>query len=389
MSARSKARPHALKALGACLLAALTGCGDGQDAVPVAELLGADDESVTGFAQAERGYEITLPADHGPHPAFRSEWWYLTVALQDDSGADLGVQFTVFRQALQPDQNAAPEPCQWCSNQAWLAHVALTDSRSGKHLHAERFSRGVGALAGARAEPFAVWLEDWRLASMGAAFEPLRLVAWTEEFAINLTLSGGDLMLQGEAGYSPKGPGQASHYFSVPRLAARGTIELDGQRSVVTGRGWLDREWSTSVLSSGQRGWDWLSLQLDDGRDLMAFRLRRDDNVRDPFDQAILRQPDGAVRRFAADEFTLRPLRFWTDEHGDTWPTAFELVLGEEVLTVEAAIDDQLMRTLVRYWEGLIIARSASGERVGTGYLELTGYGDGDTQASRGVGSRN
>lgn len=374
------------------LACALIACSGDEPAVTVTELLG-DGEDREGFAQAERGRSIDLPSDHGPHNSFRSEWWYLTVALQDAAGNDYGVQFTVFRQALSPPEAAADavDRCLWCADQAWLGHLALTDVERVKHWHAERLSRGVDALAGAAASPFAVWIEDWRMDSVGPSFTPLKVTASGEAFEVDLTLEGGALLLQGDGGFSAKGPGQASHYFSMPRLRASGRVSAEGQSVAVSGLGWLDREWSTSVLSSGQRGWDWLSLQLDDGRDIMAFRLRRDSGQADPFDQAVVRSRDGIERHLGAGEFSLTPVRFWADELGVEWPTAFELTLvGEpETLLVEAALDDQLMRTLVRYWEGLVVARDSSGRRIGSGYLELTGYGDDDDAAARGAGPRN
>ena len=389
--------------LAGSLTLLLTGCDHAPAAMPVTAVLG-ESASAEGFAKAERGVPIQLPIDHGPHDDYRSEWWYLTIALQDPDGNDVGVQFTVFRQALQPpvrkgpdtDQDSIPETetptesgCAWCADQAWLGHLALTDAAAERHWHAERLSRGVAALAGARAEPFAVWIDDWQLRSDGDEFAPLRLTAGDTDFSIDLTLEGGSLLLQGDQGYSPKGPDQASHYFSITRLQADGVVVRNGVRSDVTGLGWLDREWSTSVLSAGQRGWDWVSLQLDDGRDLMAFRLRRDDARRDPFDQAVLRSADGQERRFSADEFDLRPTRTWTDQAGNRWPTGFDLEIGGERFSIEAAIQDQLMQTLITYWEGLVIARDANGERVGAGYLELTGYGDGDLQATQRAGGRH
>lgn len=372
-----------------CLLSLLLACeppGAPPDGLAVTELLG-DADDIEGFAVAQRGAGISLPGDHGAHEAFRSEWWYFTATLRDASGSPFGVQFTIFRQALRPSAGA-PAECGWCTDQAWLGHVAITDVGGRRHEHVERLSRGSSGLfssssglfpsssglAGARAEPFAVWVDGLSARSSGPEFLPLRLFARSADLEIDLEVStGGRLVLQGDSGFSAKGPKQASHYFSMTRLPVAGTLRLFGESTPVTGRAWLDREWSTSVLSGGQRGWDWLALGLNDGRDVMAFRLRRDDASRDPFDQAIVITTDGN-HRFAAEQFALEPTRFWTDEQGARWPVAWRLQIESDVYHIDAMLDDQLMRTIVRYWEGLVRVSNEAGVEIGAGYLELTGY---------------
>ncbi len=304
-----------------------------------------------GFARADRVRPFVFPADHGPHERFRSEWWYLTVNLRNADGAEFGVQFTVFRQAT----GAGPTNDNlWTPAQLYLGHFAITDVTGGRHREAERLARGHPQLAGARADPFAVWVDGWSLAGRPGDFDLLRLSATTESFGADLELvPAKPIVLQGDRGLSAKGPDQASYYYSLPRLAARGTVTVDGVRHRVEGAGWLDREWSTSLLSGEQQGWDWFGLQFDSGAELMAFRLRRADGK-------------------------LTPVRYWRDSSGVRWPVEWTVILrtpnGVQRLRVDAALDDQRMDTLLTYWEGLVRVFDADGRRVGTGYMELTGY---------------
>ncbi len=355
-----------------------------------------DAQLAADFARASPNIALQFPQDHGPHPQFRSEWWYLTLMLEDAQGKEYGGQFTLFRQALAAGpESRSDNP--WHTAQVYLAHLAVTDVAGGRHRFAERLSRARPELAGVVAKPFAAWLENWRLASLGTALLPLSLRAATDSFAWDLTLdSNRPLVQQGHSGYSAKGPGQGSHYYSLTRLQVQGSLRLDGRAVAVQGSGWLDREWSTSVLSAGQQGWDWFALQLHDGRDLMMFRLRRDDCNRDPYDHGVLVGADGRSQRLGAEQFTLTPLRQWQGpEHADLlpaavcqaggeasgspgsgpWPLEWQLQLGDEQFRIRAALFDQRMRTSVQYWEGLVHVYDAAGEaKVGRGYMELTGY---------------
>ena len=217
----------------------------------LADVLGGP--GAAGFEVADRVVPFRFPEDHGPHPDFRSEWWYLTVALRSATGDEFGVQFTLFRQALRPAGPQAPED-PWRSRQVYLGHLAVTDVRGQRHHEAERLARGHPRLAGARATPFAAWIEGWRLASEDASFLPLRLTGATNDFAVDLVFTdAGPPMPQGDRGLSPKGPDQASHYYSIPRLRAAGTLRLPQQTVPVSGLGWMDREWSTSVLADAVR----------------------------------------------------------------------------------------------------------------------------------------
>jgi len=294
------------------------------------DLSGAEGEEWR-FARAETVRPFVFPADHGPHERFRSEWWYLTVNLENPDCAHFGVQFTAFRQALRAD-GVGTSP--WASNQVYLAHLAVTDVDGARHLAAERLARGHPRLAGAQGNPFRVWVDGWSLSADAAAvgdsgpMPPFQLTGRTEGFAVQLRLTPmKPLVLQGDRGLSRKGPQQASYYYSVPRLAASGLLQLGGQTHEVAGEGWLDREWSSHLLASHQRGWDWYGLQLDGGEELMVFQLRRHDGARDAYDQGLWVNAAGRSRWLKVTDFDLHPLRYWRDGSGAAWPVAWRLDL--------------------------------------------------------------
>lgn len=361
-----------------CLLGLAAGCGENEPQSTDVELApgprAADvlSNGGAGFAEADGPRTFQFPADHAAHPAYRSEWWYLTYALKDAAGAEFGVQFTLFRRALFPGGDSA-DP--WRNGQAYLAHFAVTDVQAARHRETERLARGHPALAGVREEGRQVvaWLEDWRL--LMAADSAWTLNAAADGMAAALQMRPSKpVVLQGEAGLSAKGPGQASYYYSVPRLQTTGTVQIDGRHHKVSGLGWLDREWSTSALSPGQIGWAWFALMLNDGADLMAFQLRRQDSTRDPHDHGAWIDPKGNKRTLTPADFRLTPTHHWRDDQGAQWPTTWRLDLGEQRFTITASLNDQRMDTLFTYWEGLVKVTDAAGQDVGRGYMELTGY---------------
>ncbi len=378
--------------LASALMTPLTGC-----AAPQPTALGASlDLGQTlgggagpGFARADRPRAFAFPADHGAHSGFRTEWWYVTGNVATASERAFGYQLTFFRQALGPTAPASPSS--WRNAHVWMAHFALTDAgespgggRGGFHAF-ERFAREAAGLAGATTEPFRVWLDDWELASTGAPFadaaRPLRLRAANDDLALELELIPTRApLLQGDGGLSAKGPepGNASYYYSLPRLASRGALTLDGERHEVSGLSWLDREWSTSSLGAGVVGWDWMALHLGDGSDLTLYRLRRADGGVTPESAGSLAAADGSVRRFRASEIEMTPLGSWTSPLGGSYPAAWSLAIPSLALELEVAplVANQELAVTVRYWEGAVRARGRRSGRpiAGDGYLEMTGY---------------
>jgi predicted secreted hydrolase len=342
----------------------------------IATALGEDD-GLAGYARALAPRPLRFPADHGPHEAYRTEWWYVTGNLAATGGRRLGYQITFFRIALRP--RPVTTGSGWRTEQVYMAHLALTDAASARHRGLERFSRAALGLAGATAEPFRVWLEDWELASVAEGFFPLRIRARSQDFALELQLTTAKpMVLQGERGLSRKGaePGNASYYYSFTRLPTQGQVRLDGERLAVTGTSWLDREWSTSALEADQVGWDWFALQLDDGRELMYYRLRARDGDTHPYSAGVLVDATGATRTLSAEAVQLRALGHWRSPHtGIRYPVAWQLDVPRAglQLQVEPLVKGQEMRTTAHYWEGAV---EVEGSASGVGYLEMTGYGD-------------
>ena len=345
----------------------------------VETLAGAD---TVGYARAMEPRPFDFPRDHGPHPRFRTEWWYVTGNLTSTAGRDFGFQFTIFRNALSP---RAPETdSRWGTNQAYMAHFTVTDV-SGEEFYAyERFARGALDLAGATSGPLRVWLEDWVLEATSPEVFPLRLRAAEGGVELRLELGRGKpAVLQGDQGLSQKGPeaGNASFYYSHTRLPASGTLVVASDTLAVTGAAWLDREWSTSALAEVQVGWDWFALQLDDGWDLMIYQLRRSDGTADPASDGVLVDPVGVGARLSwGTDVTVESTATWTSRvDGASYPSGWRVRVPARGwdLSVTPMIPGQELDLAFRYWEGAVRVRGRGegGAPVrGRGYVELTGY---------------
>jgi len=346
----------------------------------VTVLLGGDDPA--GFSRAAAPRDFRFPGDHGPHPAFRHEWWYFTGNLRAPGGRRFGYQLTFFRFALSPD--LPDRKSRWATNQAYMAHFAVTDAEGRRFRHFERTGRGALGIAGATGRPFRVWLDDWSAQGDRASTLPIRLRAREGKVSVDLLLdTAKPIVLQGDRGLSRKGasPGNASYYYSMTRLSTRGNVRVEEGTFPVEGNSWLDREWGTSSLEKGQAGWDWFALQLSDGRDLMFYRLRREDGGTDPYSAGTLVLPDGSFRLLSLDDVRIETLDSWVSpESGARYPSRWRLLVPSEILELEIVprVADQELRTTVRYWEGAVGVRGTSreGPVEGDGYVELTGYGE-------------
>lgn len=316
-----------------------------------------------GFALPDPTRRLTFPADHGPHPDFRIEWWYVTANLEDAEGTPYGIQWTLFRTALAPDGGDG-----WESPQIWFGHAAATTATA--HYVTERFARGGIGQAGVTATPFAAWIDEWEMA--GPDIDTLTLAASAPDFAYRLDLTAkGPIVLQGDGGYSVKSDeGQASHYYSQPNYAAAGTLSLPSGPVAVTGRAWFDREWSSQPLSERQTGWDWFSLHFADGAAMMGYFMRQTDAP--PYAVATWIAPDGRATSMPVGALAAEVLET-SEVAGHTIPTAWRLTLPARDLDIEVrALTPRAWNdTTFAYWEGPV---SVSGSHEGRGFLEMTGY---------------
>ena len=246
---------------------------------------------IAGFARADGTRPFDFPADHGPHLDFQTEWWYYTGNLETADGRAFGYQLTFFRRALIPPGDRQQRASDWAADQVYMAHFAVTDVAENDHRAFERFSRGAAGLAGGSSPPYRVWLEDWRVEQNGEDADVVRMVAAEGDVALDLQLiDRKGPVLQGERGYSRKGPdpGNASYYYSQTRLDTTGTVRIRQTSFDVAGWSWMDHEFSTSALAPNQVGWDWFALQLNDGSELMVFQIRRSDGTIDPFSSGTI-----------------------------------------------------------------------------------------------------
>ena len=329
-----------------------------------------------GFEQALAVRPFIFPEDHAAHPNFRNEWWYLTGQLEDEQGKHYGFQYTLFRVGLTPPQQ---NQAAWPRDTLWMGHAALSDSTKKQQWHAQRLSHGGADTAGVNAVPFRAWLDNWQLGSTGEQADfPWALSLNTQDFNLALSLdTDKPPVLQGDRGLSHKGgAGNASYYYSFTDLTASGT--LNGKP--VSGQAWFDREWSTSVLPDGVLGWDWFSLQLKDGRQLMLYQLRSADETATASSRSgTLVAADGSSRQLFAADISMQALEYWQSPDSQAnYPVAWALkVRGlESTLNVRATFAEQELLGIVNYWEGAITLSSDDDSVQGRGYLEMTGYAD-------------
>jgi len=388
------------------LVAAALSLCQAATAAPVSDLdvlrQSAGDES---FAVADSPRAFHFPADHGPHPDFRHEWWYVTGNL-DGAGHRYGFELTFFRLALAPGAGAAAAPAaparpattsaaaaptaptaaaaptalsRWRSGQIYAAHFAVTDVTRGQFRYAQKLSRQALGLAGSQADPLRVWIDDWQLAARDASHWELHAAGADYELTLTLLVTR-QPVLNGEQGLSRKADetGAASYYYSMPRLEVSGTLLHAGHSTPVSGLAWLDREWGSGSLGRGQRGWDWYALQLDDGSALMFYSLRGADGLTDPHSAGTWVDPSGQSRLLGSQDVRVEVLDRWTSPRGGRYPARWRLVVPSIGLDLEArpVLADQELDTRPRYWEGAVDVRGRHTSQAvsGRGYVELVGY---------------
>lgn len=347
---------------------------------PPASNLIADVEKPLGFQRAEGPRDWDFPKDYGPHPDYQTEWWYYTGNLNSETGEHFGYQLTIFRRALLPTEDRAERQSAWAADQIFMAHFALSDTTAGEHHAFERFTRGAAGLAGAQAEPYQVWVENWQVVQIAEG--QYQLMA--EQDGITLKLILEDFkgpILHGDQGYSQKGPqiGNASYYYSQTRLLTSGIVQTANSSYEVFGLSWMDHEFSTRALAAGQVGWDWFSLQLDDGSELMVSQIRREDGSTDPFSSGTWISPEGGRIHLDREQFNIRVGDSWRSPNSQAeYPADWSLEIPslDLSLKIKPYLADQEMDVSYTYWEGAVEVNGiANGVAVsGSGYVEMTGY---------------
>jgi len=329
------------------------------------------------FAKAVDAREFSFPEDHGGHPQYRNEWWYLTGNLGDKNGQAFGYQVTFFRIGLSPE--TLQRESAWASNQMWMAHVALTDVSAQEHIAEERFSRGNPGLVEIQDKPFQIRLDDWHLLA-NENDKTWQLIIKTEEFSLNLDLRfTKPVVLHGDQGLSQKSetPGNATYYYSLTRINTSGQLKINNKSYAVNGLSWLDREWGTSALDRNQKGWDWFSIQLESGEELMYYQIRDQEGKPHPGSAGTWISKKGLSTSISPEEIQLTPIKWWLSETGARYPIRWQLdyQARPEKWIVQALVDDQIMDLSFSYWEGAVaILDSINGNVLGNGYLEMTGY---------------
>ena len=346
----------------------------------LAELL--SDHGIEGYAKAEEARQFTFPDDHGPHPEYRNEWWYLTGNLDGPSAERFGFELTLFRFTLAPLSVSEPrDPSAWKTNQIFIGHFAVTDVARQKFHVDERYARAGVGLAGASLRQVRVWLENWSLEKIENPSSAWRARAIADGVELDLTLRPLKApVLNGQHGLSQKAdePGNATYYYSLPRLQSEGTLQIDDTIFPVSGLSWLDREWGSNVLSKEQKGWDWFAAQLSDGSDLMFYSLRKLDGSQDANSAGTWVNRQGHSTPLGANDVAIEVLEYWDSPLGGRYPAAWRILcpLLDLDLQLRPVFKDQELNTNPRYWEGAVDVTGQKGGVAidGRGYVELTGY---------------
>ena len=337
-------------------------------------------QAASPWKQATAGYRYEFPRDHASHPDFKIEWWYYTGNVKTADGRRFGYHVTFFRVGV---DHTPANPSRWAIRDLFMTHVAVSDAKGQRYRFVEKLSRGGPGLAGAKTDTYYTWNDDW---SAGLEGGKHRIKASSAKAGVDLTLDEGKPpAINGINGINQKGAreGNASHYYSLTRMPTRGTLTIDGERFEVSGDSWMDHEFSTSFLEPEQRGWDWFSIQLSDGRELMLYRMRRADGSHDPQSSGTLVERDGKTTHLRNEDFALTPGRStFKSRNGAVYHTDWTVSVPKHgiALTVTTPLADQELSLIdstgIAYWEGMIDVAGKIGTTpvTGAGYLEMTGY---------------
>ena len=359
------------------------GRGEGMPPSPSGGSTGA--ASASSLVPARPGYVYAFPRDHGSHDDYGLEWWYFTGHLYDQSARRFGYEVTFFRKAID-DARVREHPSRWALRHLYFAHLALTDVEGATFSFSEKFSRAAFGKAGADPGRMKVWIDRWNLEPVTEEHRQLRLTAHDAGFGVDLTLTlNKPPVLHGREGISRKGahPGQASHYYSLTRLATRGTVRVRGEPFEVTGTSWMDHEFGSGSLGEDLVGWDWFSVQFDSNVEFMLYLLRKRDGSHDPASSGTLIFPDGTSRHLTRADFVVRATDQWISPHNRAQYPAKWIVEIPSIpleVTITPVLPDQELRTenstRVTYWEGAVDVHGhdRNAPVTGTGYVELTGY---------------
>jgi predicted secreted hydrolase len=347
-------------------------------------------QAVSPWKPATAGYAFAFPRDHASHPDYKIEWWYYTGNVKAADGRRFGYQITFFRVGI---DHTPSNPSKWAVRDLYMTHLAISDTKGQRYRYAEKLSRGGPGLAGASSDRYHVWNDDWTagIRDQGSGIREHVLRASSAEAGLDLVLGEGKPpAVNGINGISQKGAaaGNASHYYSMTRMPTAGTLIVDGERFDVSGESWMDHEFGTSFLEPEQRGWDWLSMQLSDNRELMLYQLRRADGSRDPRSSGTLVDRSGKTTHLANADFTMTPGRAtFKSKNGAVYPTEWSVSIPSQgiELKVTTPMNDQELSlvgsTGIAYWEGIIDVAGEQAIRptgqqaiTGVGYLEMTGY---------------
>ena len=318
------------------------------------------------FEPVVKGNKLQFPKDYGSHPEYRAEWWYFTTNLESESGKQIALQWTLFRMATGDEETKG-----WKTPQMYMAHAVITTKK--KTWRAERFARGGIGQAGVILSPFRAWLDNWTWRSKDSSPFPGRLEFADDNMKAILDITqAGSIVLQGDNGYSRKHPllDIASYYYSAPFLNVKGMLELDGETYRVKGQGWFDREWSSSMLSLQQQGWDWFSIHLDDGSALMVSQLR--EHGEKPYFFGSRSWKNGKVVKLDNHQIRMKPIKYFSVK-GKQFPLIWEIEIPSQSIKIETTVvrREQWLPFIFPYWEGPI---RVTGSHKGKGFMELTGY---------------